>query len=86
MGGIRPETALARVQGCWADVVGPAVAAEAQPVSESGGTLVVACRSALWAQELELSAADLLKRLNAALGGEGGADLTGLRPKVAPLP
>jgi predicted nucleic acid-binding Zn ribbon protein len=86
VGEIRPETLLARVQGCWEDVVGAAIAAEAQPASERDGTLTVACRSALWAQEIELSSGDLLERLNAALGGGGAGRLTGLRPKVARLP
>lgn len=81
-----PQTVLARVQGCWAEVVGPAIAAEAQPVSERDGTLVVACRSATWSSELELLAPDLLDRLNEALGGGGGAPIAALRAKVRRVP
>lgn len=66
--GLEPATGIARVQGCWADAVGEAVNAEAQPVSERGGVVTVACRSSVWAQELELLAPDLLEKLNAALG------------------
>ncbi len=81
-----PATVLARVQGCWGDVVGKAVAAEAQPVAERAGTLTVACRSGTWANELELLAPELLEQLNSALGGAGGAPLKRLRATVARTP
>ncbi|MDP8943292.1 MAG: DUF721 domain-containing protein, partial [Actinomycetota bacterium] len=69
----------ARVQTCWADVAGPAVGAEAEPVAERGGVVTVSCRSAVWAQELALVSDDLLARLNRAL------DPDGTRPPVAAL-
>jgi len=43
------------------------VAAEASPVSERDGLVTVACRSATWAQELDLLQSELLERLNAAV-------------------
>jgi len=43
------------------------VAAEASPVSERDGLVVVACRSATWAQELDLLQSELLERLNTAV-------------------
>jgi hypothetical protein len=46
-------------------VAGAAVAAEAAPVGERGGLVTVACRSATWAQELDLLQLDLIERLNA---------------------
>ena len=48
-------------------------------MSEPAGTVGVACSSAVWAQELELLAPDLPERLNAALGGGGGAPVKALR-------
>jgi predicted nucleic acid-binding Zn ribbon protein len=78
-----PPTLLARVQAAWTEVVGPAIAAEAQPVGERSGTVTVACRSAAWASELELLAPDLLERLNGALGDATDAPLDALRAKVA---
>jgi predicted nucleic acid-binding Zn ribbon protein len=81
-----PATLLARVQGCWNEAVGPSIAAEAQPLSERGGTLTVVCRSATWASELELLAPDLVAKLNRALGDTGGSDLTTLRTRVGKLP
>jgi predicted nucleic acid-binding Zn ribbon protein len=65
---VTPAGALASVQAHWEEVVGPTVAAEAEPVSESGGVVTVACRSSVWAQELELLGRDLRDRLNAAIG------------------
>ena len=76
-----PATLLAAVQGVWAQTAGPVMAAESEPVSERGGTVTIACRSGVWAQELELLAPDLLERLRTALDGIGAAGdrLRGLR-------
>jgi predicted nucleic acid-binding Zn ribbon protein len=69
VGDVAPDTLLARVQGAWASVAGPRLAAAAQPVSERDGVVTVACESGVWAQELELLAPDLIAGLEAALGG-----------------
>lgn len=63
-----PATALARIQGCWEMVAGGVVAAEAEPVAERDGVVTVACRSAVWASELELLSPGLVESLNGALG------------------
>lgn len=65
---LEPASTLARVQGCWEATVGTAIAAAARPSGEREGVLSVVCEGAVWAQELELMAPELLKRLNAALG------------------
>lgn len=65
-----PATTIARLQGCWESVAGPLIAAEAEPVSERGGVVTVACRSAVWANELELLAPGLVEGLNERLGAE----------------
>ncbi|HEX6459139.1 MAG TPA: DUF721 domain-containing protein [Thermoleophilaceae bacterium] len=64
-----PATTIARIQGSWEGVAGPVIAAEAEPVSERDGVVTVACRSAVWANELELLAPGLVEGLNEALGG-----------------
>ena len=57
-----------------------AVAAEAEPVSERNGVVTVACRSATWAQELDLLQSELLERLRTGLAERGfEGDLEGLR-------
>ena len=67
--GLSPPSALARVQAVWSDVAGAAMRGEADPVSERCGTVTFECRSAVWAQELDLLSEDLRERLNEALGG-----------------
>ncbi len=74
-----PATVLARVQASWPRAVGPAIAAEAEPVEERAGILTVACRSAVWAQELQLLSEELLSRLNETLGTAGSAPLVEMR-------
>jgi len=69
---LAPATTLARVQSCWNEVVGEGVGAESRPVAERDGVVTVACRSAVWAQELELLGPELAERLNAALSDDGG--------------
>jgi predicted nucleic acid-binding Zn ribbon protein len=63
-----PATTLARVQRCWGEVAGEVIAAEATPVSEQSGVVTVACRSAVWANELELLSKGLIEGLNDSLG------------------
>ena len=62
-----PLTQLADVQLNWSAACGAEVAARALPVSERDGTVIVACESATWAQELDLMQIELLGRLNARL-------------------
>jgi predicted nucleic acid-binding Zn ribbon protein len=65
---IAPATTLARVQAIWERTAGPSIAAAARPTAERGGVLTVTCTAAVWAQELDLMAAELVPRLNTALG------------------
>ena len=67
---LAPQTLLAEIQVVWAEAVGEVVAAQAEPTGERDGVLVVTCSSAVWAQELDLMAPDLVARLNGLLGGE----------------
>ena len=64
-----PTTLTAAVQAAWPGVAGETLAAAAEPVSERGGVVTVACESGVWAQELELLGPDLRERLNASLEG-----------------
>lgn len=67
---LAPATLLAEVQRVWPAVVGEAIAREAAPVSERGGTVTVSCKAAVWAQELDLMAPLVVGRINAAIGRE----------------
>jgi predicted nucleic acid-binding Zn ribbon protein len=64
---LAPATVLAEVQGLWPAVVGPEIAAEAQPMRERGGVLTVSCSSSVWAQELDLMGATITTQLNARM-------------------
>lgn len=77
---LAPATVLAEVQRVWPQAVGEAIAAEATPTAERGGTLVVTCSSSVWSQELSLMADELTAQLNAAVGR---SCITGLRCQVA---
>ncbi len=67
---LAPSTVLARVQALWPAIAGEAIARAARPSAERGGVLTVTCAAAVWAQELELMAHELIPRLNAALGDQ----------------
>jgi predicted nucleic acid-binding Zn ribbon protein len=62
-----PATLLGQVQRVWPGVVGETIAAEAAPVGEREGIIRVSCRSAVWAQELDLMRPELTGRLNVLL-------------------
>jgi predicted nucleic acid-binding Zn ribbon protein len=72
---LAPATTLARVQEIWERTAGPAIAAEARPTAERDGILTVTCAAAVWAQELDLMAADLIQSVNAALGEQAIREL-----------
>jgi predicted nucleic acid-binding Zn ribbon protein len=72
---LSPATTLARVQEIWEPATGVAIAASACPTGEREGVLTVSCEAAVWAQELELIAPELIPRLNAALGADAIREL-----------
>jgi predicted nucleic acid-binding Zn ribbon protein len=72
---LAPATTLARVQEIWEGAAGPAIAAAASPTAERNGVLTVTCSAAVWAQELDLMAGELIPNLNAALGEQAIREL-----------
>jgi predicted nucleic acid-binding Zn ribbon protein len=72
---LAPSTTLARVQEVWEGATGPAIASAARPTAERGGILTVTCTAAVWAQELDLMAGELVQSLNTALGEEAIREL-----------
>jgi hypothetical protein len=65
---LAPATLLAEVQRAWPEAAGEAFAGASEPVSERDGVIVVACTSAVWAQELDLLSERVIARLNGVLG------------------
>jgi len=68
LGDLSPATVLAEVQRTWPAAAGEAFATTTAPVTERDGVIGVACRSAVWAQELDLMSERVVDALNAALG------------------
>jgi predicted nucleic acid-binding Zn ribbon protein len=72
---LAPATTLARVQEAWEPTAGPAIASAARPTAERDGVLTVTCDAAVWAQELQMMAGELVPALNAALGADAVREL-----------
>ena len=78
---LSPATVLAQVQRVWNEAAGASIAAQAQPVSERGGVLTVACAASVWAQELDLIGPEIVVRVNRLLTD---GEITRLRCVTAP--
>ncbi|MCW3040293.1 MAG: hypothetical protein JWM31_2198 [Solirubrobacterales bacterium] len=66
---VEPKTPLAKLQRVWPGVVGEAFAPHATPTAMSAdGVVQVSCDAAVWAQEIDLLAYELIERLNTELG------------------
>lgn len=63
--GIAGKVEAASVLPEWENLVGPGIAAAAQPIRVSDGTLFVAVNTSAWMMELNLMKGDLMRRLNA---------------------
>ncbi len=72
---LAPETLLGEIQRAWPTVVGPSIAAQAEPTAERAGVVTVSCAASVWAQELDLMAPQIITRLNDALPSGGVARL-----------
>ncbi|MDQ3952268.1 MAG: DUF721 domain-containing protein [Actinomycetota bacterium] len=66
--GIPSPEATGRVWAAWSDIVGPAVAAHAEPTSLRGGVLKVRVDSPAWATEIGYLADEIRSRANAVTG------------------
>jgi predicted nucleic acid-binding Zn ribbon protein len=69
-GTLAPATLLGDVQRVFAAAAGPAIAREAEPISERAGTVTLLCSSAVWMQEIDLMGPTLVASLNRELGGD----------------
>lgn len=78
----RPEGDLTELWERWAEAVGPAVAENSRPAAVKGKVLTVNVTGSAWMQHLQFLKADLIARLNRALGEERVADI---RFRVGPV-
>jgi hypothetical protein len=82
----RRAPATAQVLADWASIVGPAIAAVTTPRRLVSGTLTIACAGPI-AMELQYLGGELIKRINAHLGGQVVGDLRFVQtPGSAPAP
>ena len=81
--GWQTDAAVGGVMGRWAEIVGPDVAAHAEPVSWQDGELVVQADSTAWATQIRLLAPTLLARLAGELGS-GAVTSVAVRGPSAP--
>ncbi|MFN2586882.1 MAG: DciA family protein [Actinomycetota bacterium] len=87
--GIPSPEATGRVWARWNDVVGPDVAAHAEPTSLRAGVLRVRADSPAWATEIGYLAAEIRSRVNAVTGLPLVKEVrvwTGPRPARAHVP
>jgi predicted nucleic acid-binding Zn ribbon protein len=75
-----------RVWTFWAEVVGPAVAARAEPASFRDGILSVRVAGAAWMQELQFMQTELRERINERLGAPLIRDIYFVSGAVTPRP
>ena len=73
-----------RIWAAWDEVVGPAVARNAQPIRLQARRLVVAVKNATWMHELTLLRRDLCERLNGWMGREVVTELFLVVGRVEP--
>lgn len=66
--GIPSPEATGRVWSAWPEIVGPAVAAHAEPTSLRGGVLRVRADSPAWATEIGYLVEEIRSRANAVTG------------------
>jgi predicted nucleic acid-binding Zn ribbon protein len=79
-----PESAgeLTRVWQIWDDAVGETIAANAQPVAFKGDVLLVHATSSTWIHQLQFLKADMITKLNAAVGK---AVISEIKFKIGPF-
>ena len=75
---LEPPTLLAAVQRAWPEAAG-AFANVSEPVSERDGVLIVACDSAVWANELDLMSEVVVGRAQRGARPAGGEALAAER-------
>ena len=68
--GLEDTRAIGLLWARWSEIVGDAVAQNAEPTSLKGGVLRVRATSPTWAQELTYLAAEIRARANALAGSD----------------
>ena len=70
-----PDLALYRVWDIWDATLGAGVSQNARPTAFKGRLLLVSVSSSTWLHQLRFQKAEMIARLNAALGDARVADI-----------
>jgi predicted nucleic acid-binding Zn ribbon protein len=73
--GLKGATRVVQVAECWAEAVGPEIAAHCRPSLFKEDTLEVSVDSSVWCQQLQLRTPEILAALRAVLGDRAPSDL-----------
>ncbi|MEZ5184601.1 MAG: DciA family protein [Candidatus Nanopelagicales bacterium] len=84
--GWQAATAIGRIWGEWASLVGPTLAEHVRPEAfdRSTGRLTLRADSTAWATQVRMLSSQLRKRLQGEIPGELVSDITVLGPDVGP--
>ncbi len=73
--GLTGATRVVHVAECWAEAVGPEIAAHCRPSLFKEDTLEVSVDSSVWCQQLQLRTPEILAALRTVLGERAPSDL-----------
>lgn len=84
--GWQAATAIGKIWGEWASLVGPTLAEHVKPEAfdRSTGKLTLRADSTAWATQVRMLSSQLRKRLQGEIPGELVSDITVLGPDVGP--
>jgi predicted nucleic acid-binding Zn ribbon protein len=86
--GWQAATAIGKIWGEWASLVGPTLAEHVRPEAfdRTTGRLTLRADSTAWATQVRMLSGQLRKRLQGEIPGEIVTDITVLGPDVGPRP
>lgn len=84
--GLADRLREAEIWRLWPEIVGQAIAVQAQPLRIINGTLTVAVASAPWMQELTYLKSMMIGKLNSRLGSDVVKEIVLRSGKIAKIP
>jgi len=83
--GLTDQVRRLRIARAWNEAVGKGIAARTQPLGFSRGVLLVKSNSAAWQNELTFLKADIITKVNAALGRQMVKELKVVAGRIEPV-
>lgn len=79
--GAPPARTLTNLEGCWHEIVGPALAERTRPIEVIDGVLVIGCDDANWGSQIGWMDAQIKERFAATFEG---AEIRRIQLKMGP--